>query len=287
MKPETLNALVAQHLAIEAEEARQAGALGFMARALAQATLPHRKVEGTEFVRRNGAFSLSLQAPSFTGLPYGSIPRLLLAWISTEAVRTKSRDLVLGESLSEFMRQLDLVPTGGRWGTITRLRDQATRLFASRITCLYADRDRTAIRNFLVADEAVLWWSPKAPGQGSLWQSTLALSQPFFEEITQHPVPIDMRVLKALKRSPMALDTYVWLTHRMSYLRKPTAIPWQALSLQFGADYSRLRDFKAAFQVELKKVLGFYRQASVKSLDHGLLLSPSPTHIGRQPDASR
>ena len=25
-------------------------------------------------------------------LPYGSLPRLLLAWVSTEAVRTQSRD---------------------------------------------------------------------------------------------------------------------------------------------------------------------------------------------------
>ena len=35
-------------------------------------------------------------------LPYGNLPRLLLAWVSTEAVRTQSRVLVLGKSLSEF-----------------------------------------------------------------------------------------------------------------------------------------------------------------------------------------
>ena len=31
-------------------------------------------------------------------LPYGNLPRLLLAWISTEAVRTQSPVLVLGPS---------------------------------------------------------------------------------------------------------------------------------------------------------------------------------------------
>ena len=36
-------------------------------------------------------------------LPYGNIPRLLLAWVCTEAVRTQSRELVLGASLSAFM----------------------------------------------------------------------------------------------------------------------------------------------------------------------------------------
>jgi hypothetical protein len=35
------------------------------------------------------------------------------------------------------MAELDLVPTGGKMGAITRLRDQMTRLFASSITCIY------------------------------------------------------------------------------------------------------------------------------------------------------
>ena len=39
-------------------------------------------------------------------LPFGNLPRLLLAWISTKAVRTQSRELILWDSLSEFMRVL-------------------------------------------------------------------------------------------------------------------------------------------------------------------------------------
>lgn len=280
--PQTIDRQVEEFLAIEAEEARRAGALGFMARALTQATLPHRRVAGNEFVRRNGAFTMSLIAPSVTGLPYGSIPRLLLAWISTEAVRTKSRDLVLGDNLTSFMRQLEMVPTGGRWGTITRLREQATRLFSSTVSCVYSDKEKTAIRNFAVADQALIWWNAKSPTQGSLWESTLTLTEGFYNEVTEHPVPIDLRVLKALRRSPMALDTYVWLTYRMSYLRKPTAIPWAALAGQFGSDYKRPRDFKAAFLVELRKVLGFYPKASATPIDNGLLIRPSPTAIPRR-----
>ncbi|MCH6556231.1 MAG: phosphoenolpyruvate carboxylase, partial [Chloroflexi bacterium] len=78
-----------------------------MARVLVQTTLPHRKQSGTEFVRTNGALTLTMLAPSSTGLPYGSIPRLLLAWLTTEAVRTKERKIVMGHSLSDFMRELD------------------------------------------------------------------------------------------------------------------------------------------------------------------------------------
>ena len=46
-------------------------------------------------------------------LPFGNLPRLILAWVSTEAVRTQSRELVLGRSLSEFMRTLGIYNSGG------------------------------------------------------------------------------------------------------------------------------------------------------------------------------
>ena len=99
--------------------------------------MSHRDPKANEFRRRNGNYTLTMLAPSEIGLPYGVIPRLLLAWISTETVRTQERTLVLGDNLSGFMRQLDLVPTGGRWGTITRLRGQMQRLFSCMVTCSY------------------------------------------------------------------------------------------------------------------------------------------------------
>ncbi len=136
MTQKNLDKLIAEVLAIEAEEAKAAGALGYMARALVQATMPHSSINGNEFKRTNGLFKLTLLADSDIGLPYGSIPRLLLAWISTEAVKTKKRHLILGASLSEFMRKIDLIPSGGRWGTITRLKDQMQRLFSSSISCI-------------------------------------------------------------------------------------------------------------------------------------------------------
>ena len=274
-----LNRLISDALAIEAEEAIKAGALGFMARALVQATLPHKRVAGNEFTRRNGAFTLNLLAPSAVGLPYGTVPRLLLAWLTTEAVRTKSRDLVLGDSLSSFMRELGLVPTGGRWGSITRLKSQTQRLFSTTVDCSYTSEDRVGMVGYRIADNAMLWWHPKAPDQVALWQSTVSLSELFYREVVEHPVPIDMRALKALKRSPMALDMYAWLTYRMSYLSRQTEIPWGALAAQFGSDYARLRDFKAAFLGELRKVLAVYPAARATNGSYGLVLKPSRPHI--------
>lgn len=280
----SVDSLINQALAIEDESAQDAGSLGFMARAMVQATLPHRKVEGNEFTRVNGNYSLSIMAPSRIGLPYGTIPRLLLAWVSTEAVKTKERELELGDSLSAFMRELDMVPTGGRWGSITRLKDQTRRLFASSITAIYEKGPAFAVVNQAVADSATFWWDAKSPEQAGLWKSAVILSEKFYNEVIDRPVPIDMRAIKALKKSPMALDIYTWLTYRMSYLKKPTVIPWSAVAAMFGSDYAELRNFKTAFMAELKKVVLIYPNAHVEPTESGLLIRPSLTHISKNAD---
>jgi hypothetical protein len=268
-------------VAIEEEAAKDAGALGFMARAMVQATMPHRDPKTNEFERKNGKYTLTMLAPSKTGLPYGVIPRLLLAWISTEAVRTQSKTLVLGDTLSEFMRQLGLMPTGGRWGTITRLREQAKRLFSCHITLDYSEGGRDRIKNITIVEDADLWWSPPDPAQAGLWSSTIELNQKFYEEIISHPIPVDMRALKVLKKSPLALDIYMWLGYRLSYLKDSTVIPWHLLEAQFGADYARPDNFRAAFGAALKKVLTVYPAAQALPSPQGLQLRPSPPHIAR------
>lgn len=121
------------------------GDKAFMARDLVQVTLPHSNPgDMPVWGRKNGNLTLTISPgwgvdpvtgqPKSIGLPYGTIPRLLLFWITTEALRTEDRKLLLGDSLSGFMRQLDLTPTGGREGSITRLKAQMERLFRARIS---------------------------------------------------------------------------------------------------------------------------------------------------------
>ena len=279
LSPENLNSLVNQALAIEDADAREAGALGFMARAMVQATLPHRKVDSTYFERRNGAFTLSMQALPKIGLPYGALPRLLLAWTTTEAVKTKSRELELGDSMSAFMAELGLTATGGKSGSITRLKNQTRRLFTATVAASYEDENHIEDMGYRLADRSVLWWHSKDPEQVGLWKSTVTLSEQFFNEVIDRPVPIDMRAMKALKQSPMALDIYTWLTYRMSYLKRPTVIPWDAVATMFGSNYKQLKHFKQAFIEELRRVMVVYPQARVEVADDGLMVKPSPTHI--------
>ena len=68
---------------------------------------------GSVATQLTGCRYAGVTAVGKTGLPFGNLSRLLLAWVSTEAVRTQSRELFLGASLSEFMRKLGLAPVGG------------------------------------------------------------------------------------------------------------------------------------------------------------------------------
>ena len=80
--------------------------LGFMARMLVLCSLPRTNPGNRlQYKRVNGPYSLIMTAVGQTKLPFGNLPRLLLAWLCTEAVRTQNRELVLGKSLSDFMRR--------------------------------------------------------------------------------------------------------------------------------------------------------------------------------------
>lgn len=270
--------------ALERERELERREVGFSARLLVQATLPHSEPDikkYTEFERTNGHVTVRIQARKEFGFPYGTYPRLLLSWITTEAVRTKSPELVLGDSLSEFMERLDLNPRGGERGNITRLRNHMQRLFSAGISATYKDQSSWKNISFYPVEKTHLFWDPKKPEQGSLWKSTIRLNQTFYEEIIKKPVPLDMGALRSLAktRSPMALDIYAWLTYRYSYLAEPVLIPWHSLQEQFGGDYNRERDFKRKFVQQLQRVKELYPDAKFDVAQDGLKLISSRTHI--------
>ena len=113
--------------------------LGFMARLLVLCSLPRTNPGNRhQYKRQNGPYTLIMYSSGETKLPFGNLPRLLLAWISTEAVRTQSREISLGRSLSGFMRKLGMDDrSGSPRGDRTRLRNQMQRLFGCNVQLIY------------------------------------------------------------------------------------------------------------------------------------------------------
>ena len=219
-------------------------------------------------------------------LPYGTLPRLLLAWVCTEAVRTQSPELVLGDSLSEFMRRLGIYSTsGGTTGGRTRLRNQMRRLFGCMVSLTYADARGEATMNAPIARVTEYWWSESQPDARSLWESKIELGEDFFNEVITNPVPLDMHILKSLSRSPLGLDLYLWLTYRTFTLKRPLRLTWSQLYRQFGADPARAGDartvdyFRTDCLRELQKIKQAWPDLHYQTVKGALLLSPSPPRI--------
>ncbi len=251
------------------------------------ASLPHSEIEGAVFKRRNGDISLTILNDPDIGLPYGKMPRLITAFLCTEAKRTKEPVISLGRSKNEFAKKLGLGTGGGPRGDLTRLTEQAKRLFTSHITLIGTPDSQFHWRNINLTDSGMLLWNPHDPDAKSPWESQLTLSQKFFDECIAHSVPIDLRVLHKL-RSPLAIDIYIWMTYRYNSISAPTPISWKQLKWQFGANYADheqgLKNFITSFKSCLRMVSSVYREAKFRTTQTTLILLPSPPHVLPSPD---
>ena len=309
--PRWVSEVIEAHLAIEQEDARSAGALGFMARALVLATMPYKDPKTDAYVRSNGDFRLRIVAGYEGGIPFGIYPRLLMSWVTTEAVQNKSPVIELGDSLSQFLREvLELRSTGGgRRGVGTRVTEQLKRLFGSLLTAQWSgglDKRGFVLKNVLIADDLELseadlqklkrldapaaeqeLWTPQARHEAGQWRSHVRLSDRFFQECVTNPVPIDLRAYKSLRGNPLSMDVYTWLTYRMISVKKPTKpIPWEALMMQFGSGFNTAdlgqatRDFRKAFLRSLKLVKLVYPNVKIKTDNPaGPVLLPSRPQV--------
>ena len=232
--------------------------LGFMARLMVLCSLPRTNPGNRlQYKRVNGPYTLYMIAGGDNKLPFGNVPRLLMAWLCTEAVRTQSRELVLGSSLSEFMGKVGMASVGG---ARTRLRNQMKRLFRCQIELIHEHEHGDRSIASRVADRTEFWWNERKPNERTLWDSKIELGEKLFNEIINHPVPLNMNTLKALKRSALGLDLYLWLVYRTFPLRAPLRLSWPTLYRQFGVDPSRASDrvtvdnFRKECLRELKKI---------------------------------
>jgi len=259
--------------------------LSFQYVPLIQCSFPHADPgETTTFTRRNGWLELTLATNKPTiGLPYGVPARLLTIFLSSEAIRTRSPEIFLGESVHDFLRRLDVPITRGDRGSLRVYANQLLRLIHCSLSVDENVRDDSGrhglhLRQALFAEEARLWWDDEQEsrvGQGS----SLVLSPVLFDSILERSAPLSTTAIKKLRKSPMDLDVYAWLVHRLFHLGRPSTITWAQLSGQFGHGYSELRKFRRFFSDSLKRVLEVYPEANVRLAEVGVILSPSRPHL--------
>ncbi len=211
------------------------------------------------------------------GLPFGPKPRLILAYLNAEAIRTGSPVIEVESSLTAFVKRLRLASKGHN---VKSVKDQLARLAASSIRLgLVHDGVAVTVNSQIVT--AFDLWFPKDRRQRVLWPSTVQLSLDYFDSLTRHAVPLDERAIAALSHSALALDAYAWLAQRLHRIisGKPTFIAWAALKEQFGTGYSRMVEFRRVFKRTLESVLSQYPAARVELDSRGMTLRHSPPPV--------
>lgn len=262
----------------------------FLHTVMCQVGLPRRATAAKTFERQNGPFSILLQAGQIWNghhwieqpLPYGTIPRLVMVHVSSEAIRTRNRQVEIGDSMRQFLQDLGLGDGGGPRGGYTAFRKQMAALAACRLSIgmTAAGRAVTVDAKPIKRFEA---WLHDDGEQRTLWPGFLELSVEFFETLQHHAVPLDYRALSALKHSALALDIYTWLAHRLCRVTnaKGTMLSWQNLRDQFGQEYTNSKDFKKEFRAVLRQVWLVYPTARIEEVIGGIRLKPSPPPISR------
>lgn len=263
----------------------------YMTRQFIQCTLPHRDPGDVPYWhRRNGNVVLMIQ-PGFDfamgrpcGYPFGTLPRLLLFWIVTQAKKKQSPIVQLGNSLTEFLHLLDLDPTSrGKRSDGVRLRVQMERLFKARISLTARTVNGDVIgdhfRDLSVVHQHEIFWHAKTVDQNALWSSWLQLNEGFYRAICENAVPANMHALAALKQSPLALDLYALLNYLTGTLKKPHVIAWRLLHGQMGSDFATVDDFRRKTLAALAKVRTVHPGLNVEQIRGGLRISPGTPAI--------
>lgn len=119
------------------------------------------------------------------GYPYGTLPRLLLFWIVTEAIRTNSSRIELGNSLNNFMEKLGLdTSRGGKRSDAKRIKEQMMRLFRATISFEHSSNNgRDSWIDMQVAPKGMLCWDERYPDQQALWESYIQLGEDFLMQL--------------------------------------------------------------------------------------------------------
>lgn len=255
---------------------------------LIQCSFPHADPKSAAtFTRKNGWLEMTLGTTRpDVGLPYGVPARLLTIYCTSEAVRTQSPEIYLGDSVHDFLRRLDVPITRGTRGSLSVYANQLLRLIHSTLSIDEDIRDGAGrsglhIRQALFVEEAQLWWDDRDPTGGRAIGngSSLTLSTVLFHSILERSAPLATQAIKQLRKSPMDLDVYAWLVHRLFHLSKPSLVSWPQLSGQFGHNYELARKFRQSFLDSLRRVSTVYPEANLKMSDAGVLLLPSRPHL--------
>jgi hypothetical protein len=251
---------------------------------LCQTSFPFRELDRSEdWERRNGMASLYIQRlcnviytydeneqvheekmpPS--GVPWGAKAKLILAFLSQQAVVRKKSEIWMGRNITHFVSEaLRLAPTGRN---IAAVREQLMRLTDCQITLGMTEGGKECDVLLNIRPEPGRMFD----GKHTPWPSFVDLSLTYFHSLLDHAVPLGAEHMHQLLGNAMSMDIYAWLVQRLPRVRseRPYHLSWQAVLNQFGQGRTRLDNFRGDFRVALDRVKEIYPDAHVTEIPGG------------------
>jgi hypothetical protein len=226
------------------------------------------------YTRKNGRFFLQVLAHPQLELPFGQ-DRIIPIWVATLALRQRSRIVTFGTA-SEMLDFFRLFKDGKRYH---RIMEGFKRIFGA--TIFFGANDEAEGKlvldwaRFHFFDRLHLWFhkDKTAPLNAPSDQNVVVLSEPFYDEINAHRIPVEREVVAALANAPGVLDLYRWLVWKTwlpngHSVRIPLFTPG-GLADQFGfTQYSAARYFRRKLSHWLAEVKAIWPQCPAQvSLD--------------------
>lgn len=257
--------------------------LGITHAGFAMTSLPHKKVAEGFWKRQGNRTTLLVESGrtrdgGLVGVPYGSIARLILLYLQTEAIRTGNPEIELGRSMKAWMTRMSLSAGGKTYQLVT---EQARRISACRLTFFTEIANAELRSNGAFVQSSISLAGVTDENQPTLWQDRVRLDEGFWRSLREHPVPVREEALRAIGARSLAIDVYIWLAYRLHALTKATPITWTAIHAQFGAGFKLVRQIKPTFLEALQLALAVYPEAHVDVEDQGIVLHPSLPAISR------
>lgn len=229
----------------DADVKRQKGNIevGFNSRVFVLCGMPYKQPDQTTWIRKNGNMTLKVSTfePNI-GLPYGQ-DRLIPMYLATRAIKEETR-VIAWEHSSEILDLFNLDHSGRSY---KRLIDRFKRVFNASIKFETEIDNGAFCERGRILDKMKLWFEDDKKFDEShgevlkqykpLPKNAVVLSEEFYNELTNHPMPVDLDVVRALKDSPGAMDFYTWIVYRAWKLDSTSRIPIfgeDGLSQQLG-----------------------------------------------------
>lgn len=252
--------------------------LGFLASDLVLCALPLRDPGDVfEWVRTSGPITWvvtadSWQAPDGTRhrlIPHGKIARGILLALCTEAVRTGSPRIELGESVEDLLRRLGIAKGGKSRRDVLR---QLRAVLSMRISVEVSGSDRGGVSisraAAAVSERSEIFFGSSDPDTPALLTSWVELSPALWESLQAHAMPIHTgkwAAISAASKSALPLDIYAWLSYRIPHVpNHGIKISWESILNQFGGTDSKARQARAVWVKALDVVRTVWPELSDK-----------------------